>query len=203
MKLEFFKEKKKEIIIAVVIIAIIIFSLISNSKSFTEDKIEEEKSIFEEEYKDYEEELNQKNNIYVHLDGAVKKSGLIELEEGDRLESAIKKAGGLLDTADLRYINLAMVMMDGEKIYIPTKGELVDYSSGVSYIPEVQESKKISINRASLEELQKIPGVGATTATNIINYKKKNGNFKKLEDIKNVTGIGDAKFEAMFEYIEL
>ncbi len=203
MKLEFFKEKKKEIIIAVVIISIIIFSLISNSKSFTEDKIEEEKSIFEEEYKDYEEELNQKNNIYVHLDGAVKKSGLIELEEGDRLESAIKKAGGLLDTADLRYVNLAMVMMDGEKIYIPTKGELVDYSSGVSYIPEVQESKKISINRASLEELQKIPGVGATTATNIINYKKKNGNFKKLEDIKNVTGIGDAKFESMFEYIEL
>lgn len=203
MKLEFLKEKKKEILIGLAIIAIIIFSLISNFKTFTEEKKEEQDVFLDNEYNSYGEELVQRNNIYIHLDGAVKNSGLIELEEGDRLESAIKKAGGLLDTADLRYVNLAMVMIDGEKIYIPTNGELVDSASGVSYIPEVQESKKVSINRASLEELQKIPGVGVSTATNIINYRKKNGNFKKIEEIKNVTGIAEAKFESMLEYIEL
>ena len=193
MKLEFLKEKKKEILIGVAIIGIIIFSLISNSRSFTKER-DEQDMIFEEEYQAYEEELNLKTNIYIHLDGAVKKRGLIELKEGDRLETAITKADGLLENADLRYVNLAMILSDGEKIYIPTTEELVDYNSGVSYIPELQVQRKININTASLEELQNIPGVGPSTANNIVNYRTKNGKFKKIEDIKNVSGIGESKF---------
>ncbi len=202
MKLEFLKEKKKEILIGVAIIGIIIFSLISNSRSFTKER-DEQDMIFEEEYQAYEEELNLKTNIYIHLDGAVKKRGLIELKEGDRLETAITKADGLLENADLRYVNLAMILSDGEKIYIPTTEELVDYNSGVSYIPELQVQRKININTASLEELQNIPGVGPSTANNIVNYRTKNGKFKKIEDIKNVSGIGESKFESMLEYISI
>ena len=202
MKLEFLKEKKKEILIGVAIIGIIIFSLISNSRSFTKER-DEQDMIFEEEYQAYEEELNLKTNIYIHLDGAVKKRGLIELKEGDRLETAITKADGLLENADLRYVNLAMILSDGEKIYIPTTEELVDYNSGVSYIPELQVQRKININTASLEELQNIPGVGPSTANNIINHRTKNGKFKKIEDIKNVSGIGESKFESMLEYISI
>lgn len=202
MKLEFLKEKKKEILIGVAIIGIIIFSLISNSRSFTKER-DEQDMIFEEEYQAYEEELNLKTNIYIHLDGAVKKRGLIELKEGDRLETAITKADGLLENADLRYVNLAMILSDGEKIYIPTTEELVDYNSGVSYISELQVQRKININTASLEELQNIPGVGPSTANNIVNYRTKNGKFKKIEDIKNVSGIGESKFESMLEYISI
>lgn len=200
MILEFIKERKKEILIAIAIIGVIIYSLISNSIMFTKDKNEVE-MLYEDNFEFLEE--METNSIFIHLDGAIKKPGLIELEEGDRLEIAIKKAGGLLETADLKYVNLAMVLLDGEKIYIPTKDEMVDYSSETSYIPEVMEVKKISINRASSDELQKIPGVGPSTAKNIINYREKNGNFKTIEDIKNVSGIGDAKFESMYEYITL
>lgn len=202
MNLEILKERKKEIIITVVIIGVIIYSLISNSIMFTKEKeMEEENQLYE--YSEIFDELEEKNKIYVHLDGAVKKAGLIELEEGDRLEEAIIKGGGLLDTADTKYVNLAMILLDGEKIYIPTKDESIDYSSGTSYIPELQESRTININNANLEELQKIPGVGPSTAKNIINYREKSGRFKKIEDIKNVNGIGDNKFESMKEYISI
>ena len=200
MKLEFLKEKKKEILIGLGIVLVVIYSLISNSVSFTKER-EEMEVISQEQFNSYEETLENENKIYIHLDGAVKKKGLLELKEGDRLEQAIKEGGGLLDTADLRYVNLAMVLSDGEKIYIPTKQESVENTSGVSYIPELQESRKININQANSEELQKIPGVGPSTATNILNYRKKNGKFKTLEDLKKVSGISDTKLEAMREYI--
>ncbi len=202
MNWNFIKEKKKEILITIVILSIIIFSLILNSINFTKEKIEGEK-ISQEQLEKYEEKLENEKKIFIHLDGAIKKKGLIELSEGDRLEKAITKAGGLLDSADLKYVNLAMILSDGEKIYIPNKNEIVDYSSGISYLPDLQESRKVNINRGNLEELQKIPGVGPSTAQNIMNYRKKNGNFKKLEDLKKVSGIGDSKFNSMLEYISI
>lgn len=201
MSLEFLKERKKEILIAIGIIGIIIYSLISNSIVFTKDQKENE-ILYEEEY-NLIDKFEENNKIYIHLDGAVKKGGLIELEEGDRLEQAINKSGGLLDIADLRYVNLAMVLLDGEKIYIPSKDEMLENTLEISYMPEVQETKRININNANSEELQKIPGVGPSTAKNILSYRDKNGRFKKVEDIKNVNGIGDSKFEAMLEYISI
>lgn len=201
INLELLKEKKKEILIGLGIIGIIIYSLISNSIAFKEDQ--EKTNILIEEEINLFEEVENFNKIYIHLDGAVKKKGLIELEEGDRLEKAIQKAEGLLDTADLKYVNLAMIPSDGEKIYIPTKEESVTYDSGVSYVPELQQSRKININTANLEELQKIPGVGPSTAEKILDYRKKNGKFKKIENIKDVSGIGDAKFDSMLEYISI
>lgn len=202
INIEFLKEKKKEILIALAIIGVIIYSLVSNIVAFTNDK-EEANLLNDKQTNLLEEKIIDKNIIYIHIDGAVKKKGLIELEEGDRLEKAIEKAEGLLDTADLRYVNLAMILSDGEKIYIPSKEELVDNTTGISYIPELQEIRKININRANVDELQKIPGVGISTAKKILEYRKKNGNFKKIEDIKKVSGIGDAKFEAMLEYISI
>ena len=202
MNLEFLKERKKEILIALAIVLVVIYSLISNTRAFTKEKDEKEieETLIQERY---EEEIFEESKIYIHLDGAVKSSGLIELVEGDRLEKAIKKAGGLTEKADLRYVNLAMVLSDGEKIYIPNIDELVDYSYGVSYMPDIQEVRKININRADITELTNIPGIGESTAGKIVDYRKKNGNFKSLEDIKNVSGIGDAKFEGMLEYISI
>lgn len=202
MNLEILKERKKEILIGLGIIGIIIYSLISNSIAFTKEKQEKEMAEFEIQER-LEEEIEEKRKIYIHIDGAVKKKGLIELSEGDRLEKAINKAGGLEKDADLRYVNLAMLISDGEKVYIPSKNEEVDYSLGVSYIPESKENKRININRANNEELQEIPGVGPSTAKKILDYRKKNGNFKKIEEIKNVGGIGDSKFQEMLEYISI
>ena len=120
--------------------------------------------------------------------------------------------GGLTDNADLTNINLAYILEDGEKIYIPKKGEeppnessaasSSDQSSSYSnYSATSTKNNKININKATQTELETIPSVGPSTALKIIEYREQNGKFKSIEDIKNVSGIGDAKYEKMKDYI--
>lgn len=139
------------------------------------------------------------NTIVVYICGAVKESKVITLNENSRICDAIDAVGGLTDEADLTNINLAYILEDGEKIYIPKKGEETQNIS-TSY-NNTSTSSKININKATQTELETIPGVGPSTALKIINYRKENGKFSNIEDIKNVSGIGDAKFNNIKEYI--
>ena len=143
------------------------------------------------------------NTIVVYICGAVKESKVITLKENSRICDAIDSVGGLTDEADLTNINLAYIMEDGEKIYIPKTGEEIQNTSNSSYTSSITLNNKININKATQTELETIPGVGPSTALKIINYRKENGKFSKIEDIKNVSGIGDAKFESMKEYITI
>ena len=161
------------------------------------------KEIDKKELKAPEIESEEENKeVMVHISGAVKNPGIIKLDSSKRVVDALEMAGGATDEADLDRINLAARLHDEEKIYIPKIGEAPKnemaplMSSGSSG----KASDKININTADSSELQKIPGVGAKTAEKIINYRSQNP-FSSIEDIKNVDGIGDKKFEAMKDYI--
>ncbi|WP_195445030.1 ComEA family DNA-binding protein [Peptoniphilus harei] len=143
----------------------------------------------------------EKEEIMVHISGAVNKPGILRLDSSKRLVDALDLAGGARDDADLDRVNLAARLHDEEKIYIPKVGEVQNNISSLASNPSSSNtSSKININSADLSELTKIPGVGEKTAQKIIDYRA-NNSFSSIEDIKNVPGIGDKKFESMKDYI--
>ena len=151
--------------------------------------------------------------IYVDIGGAVKEPKLAVLPQGSRVEDAILQAGGTTEDADLAGINRAALLNDGDKIYIPKQGEAaapgsnsVTSASGGSgqtagsagsSAGSGSEDGKISINTADAGQLQQITGVGPVTAQKIVDYRNANGPFSAVEDLKNVSGIGDKTFEKM------
>ena len=158
--------------------------------------------------------------ILVHVQGAVNRPGLIECFEGNRIADVIEKAGGLKSDANLRDINLAEHIVDGMKIYIPCNGEINSgnnviggSSSGSGYLKgngasnssnnSVVGNFKVNINKATQTELETIPGVGPSTALKIIAYRKEKGRFTNINQLKDVTGIGDVKFEKMRKFVEV
>lgn len=143
----------------------------------------------------------EKEEIMVHISGAVNKPGILRLDSSKRLVDALDLAGGARNDADLDRVNLAARLHDEEKIYIPKVGEVQGNISSLASSPSSSDtSSKININSADLSELTKIPGVGEKTAQKIIDYRA-NNSFSSIEDIKNVPGIGDKKFESMKDYI--
>ena len=142
--------------------------------------------------------------ILVHVAGEVLNSGVYELESGARVIDALMAAGGATSLANLDIINLAAPISDGEKIYIPSVIEKINqfnqnssftsYSSGGS-------SGKININTADASELQKLTGIGPGKAKSIIDYRNKNGPFKSVDDLLNVSGIGEKTLEKIRDEI--
>lgn len=209
---KYIEKNKKYIIIALLFIFLIIGIIIV--KQFdTEEKeslelisIEEET---EQDNKSIEEEEDYK--IVVHITGEVEKEGIIEIKEGGRISDAIDAAGGLTKEADLERVNLAYELEDGQKIYIPNKNDkdIEEYvTEGVEDIVLPDEISNmgdglININKADLEELQELDGIGEALAENIIAYRENNGKFKNIEDIKNVSGIGDSKYEKIKDSIKI
>ena len=149
--------------------------------------------------------------IYIHITGEVKKPGVVQLDLGDRIIDAIEKAGGETKQADLSQVNLAYKVEDGQKIYIPNKNEKIsEYiwsgngdNNGDSNLnnKEQKEENKVNINTASQSELDGLPGIGPALAQRIIDFREENGEFKSIEDIQNVKGIGNSKFEDIKEDI--
>lgn len=151
-----------------------------------------------------------KGRIIVDVGGAVKEPQVVELEEDSRVGDAISAAGGLKDNADPAGINQAAFLTDGEKVYIPVKGETAPLISGIAEQQGLSAgsaavagaaSSKVNLNTATSEELQTLNGVGPATAEKILDYRNANGGFKKIEDLKNVSGIGDKTFEKLKEQI--
>lgn len=137
-------------------------------------------------------------SIKVYVAGAVKTPDVYELDEGSIVKDALKKAGGALDSADLVAINLARKINDGEEVVVPYKQS----SSGTSFASITNPSDgKININTATKSQLVSLPGIGDVKAQAIIDYRTKNGNFKRVEDIVNVSGIGEKTFESLKDLI--
>lgn len=159
---------------------------------------------------DEEEAENKESKIKVHISGAVKNEGVYELEEDARIIDAIEKAGGTLEIADMKNVNLASKLEDGMKIYIPKQGEEVTSSNreveeniALGNTSKESAKGKININKASKEELDTLPGIGESTAEKIINYRKEHKSFKSIEELKEVKGIGDAKFEEIKDLVDI
>jgi len=207
-----YKLNKKNKIILTILIIIIFFAItyyiyaMTNDEEiipYNEDFIENK---IEDNTKNKKEEKNVK--IIIHVAGSVFNPGIVELEENTRVSDVINAAGGITEDADLSEVNLASIVEDGMKIYIPS---IKDKEENKKY--EIQENaeisdnvnqktkNKININTANQAELETLPGVGTSTALKIIAYRKENGKFNSIEDIKNVKGIGTSKYENIKELI--
>ena len=210
--LEILKEKKNYLIVGAIIVLIIIYCIYNNFS--TNDELIEEQNILVSS-EDSEENVNDEDEeiIVIHVTGAVNTPGIVRLEEGSRIEDAIEAAGGLTEDSDISDINLAYVLEDGVKIRIPT---IDDKENGESYIiegsgdniileenTEASSDTLVNINKADETELDTLPGIGPSLASKIIQYREENGNFKKIEDIKNVTGIGDTKYANLKDFIKV
>lgn len=218
------KQKKILIVIIVGIIGvtgiIIYYSNIKEDNNYEEYINLEENEIIDnnkdeteeiEETKQEEKEIGEETKeIVIHIVGCVEKEGIVRLPEGSRIVDAIEKAGGEKMYADLSKINLAYVLEDGQKIRIPSiydeeEQEYIEEGDGTvenqSNKQEEREELMINLNKATTDDLEKLPGIGTSTAEKILEYIKVNGPFENIEELKEVNGIGDAKYNRIKDYV--
>ena len=157
-------------------------------------------STDEKEDKNQKEEVVEQDLITVDVKGAVKSPGIYDLPVGSRVNDAVQKAGGLIDNADSKSINLAQKISDEALVYVPTKEEAANQES-YSNATGNKESKKVNLNKASLEELKQVKGLGAKRAQDIIDHRETNGKFKSVDELKKVSGIGAKTIEKLKEYV--
>lgn len=207
--LEMIKNKKniKWLIIAPVLVMATFLYSCNADKASGEVQVSEvlqEQQEAEIEDSSSEEEINEsESEIFVDVGGAVEHPGVVRVKSGCRVFEAIMAAGGEAAGAQTKFMNLAAVCEDGQKIYIPTEEEVkesADYEKGIpetgsgadSY-PGTQSSSngKININTASSEQLQTLSGIGPSMASRIIEYREANGKFASVEDLTKVSGIGE------------
>ena len=150
----------------------------------------------------------QREQVTVDVKGAVTKPGVYTLKASSRVTDAIKAAGGMTENADAKSVNLAASLSDEEVIYVASKDENVSVvgqsDSGAASDKggkTSQKDGKINLNTATSEELQTISGIGAKRAEDIIAYRESHGGFQSVDDLKNVSGIGDKTLEKIRESI--
>jgi competence protein ComEA len=163
-----------------------------------EQGVEGEESI-DSDSDSEEEVLLPPATVLIDIKGAVKLPGVYELANGERIIDAVDKAGGFLPIADTRKVNLAALLVDEMVIYVPEEGEevevltLVDNTRGKDGKDTGQG--KVNINTATVEELTTLSGIGPSKANAIIEYREENGMFKSIDELVNVTGIGEKSLE--------
>lgn len=113
--------------------------------------------------------------VYVHVTGAVNKSGVYQLPEGARIFEAIAAAGGATDGALVDQLNLAERIADGDKVVVPSRDD--------------ETESKLDVNKATSSQLESLPGIGPTLARSIVEYRKVNGPFRQIDDLLKVHGM--------------
>lgn len=206
--------KKATLIVSVVIVFILSFVRLY------EQKREEEKGIVLEGQVTKEPEANNSfagdNNfpseqapiatIRCYICGKVKEPEVYSLPEGSRVIDFVEAAGGFLEDAAKEYVNLAGMVNDGDKIYIPSLEEVTEQdipvgSIGGGTIGESASNSKVNINTADVSGLMTLPGIGESKAKAIVKYRKDHGKYTDAKDLLNVSGIGESTFENIKEYI--
>lgn len=225
------KNKIIIVVIAIITVIIITILIKKNTndeiiieEDVLENKIEDENAVLEERTNVIEDTEIEKGKIYVYITGEVNNSGVVVLDEGSRIIDAINAAGGTTNNADISDINLVYIVEDGMKIVIPSAETLKnnpnfkcitsESSNGSDDENSIDEkvsedapdskdkkNSKVNINTATQTELETLPGIGPSLALKIINYRKENGKFSSIDDIKNVSGIGDNKFNNIKDLI--
>lgn len=206
--------RQKKIILIIIIFAVsgLMIYIFNNNKIDNSD-LDEDILVASNSTNDMiKNSTDEKDMIIIHITGAVKTPGIVKLEEGSRIEDAINKAGGLTEDADITKVNLAYILEDGTKIKIPSNSDIGDFQgenilrtdSGEGIIEDNEnssQSSSLNINKATEQDLQTLPGIGPLLASRIIAYRDENGKFSTIEDIKNVNGIGNSKYENIKDYI--
>lgn len=217
------KYYKYAIIVIPIIISIILIIFLSNNKKKEEtiDVKIEDKVVKEEK----QEKINLKK---INIKGAVQNPGVYEFKEGERVADAIEKSGGLLENANTSVINLSKNLFDEMVIVIYTNEEvnemkgqnvIVQYVEKECECPKLlndacitnnennqktnEKGKKISLNNATLEELQTLTGIGKSKAEAIIKYREENNGFKDINELMNIKGIGESMLEKIKDDITI
>jgi len=150
--------------------------------------------------------VKQEVSIMVDVKGQIKHPGVYQSSVGERVIDVIGRAGGVTKNADESQVNFAQHVQDEMVIYIPAKGEEglvapVTAEGGAAAPGGNTNNAKIDLNKADATELQTLPGIGQAKAAAIIDYREKSGSFKTIEDLKNISGIGDKTFEKLKDLI--
>ena len=164
--------------------------------------VSKDSSAEKEVKKEAKEESVEQDLITVDVKGAIKSPGIYDLPVGSRVHDAVQKAGGLTDEADSKSLNLAQKISDEALVYVPTKGEEAASQQAASgTTPSTSKEKKINLNKASLEELKQVKGLGGKRAQDIIDHREANGKFKSVDELKKVSGIGAKTIEKLKDYV--
>lgn len=207
--------QKKVLIIIVIIIVFGVFYYIYFKSNNNQIDLNQEIMVQKNNTSDISQENEEENFVIIHITGSIKTPGIVKLKDGARIEDAIEAAGGLTEDADISNLNLAYILEDGTKLKIPSllsdeeskDEQILSKESGKNIIEESkvnleeQSNTAININKASQSEFEKLPGIGPSLAQKIIKYRNEIKKFEKIEDIKNVSGIGESKFENFKNYI--
>lgn len=207
------EDNKKDKLIIGLIIAVV--ALLANTfiNNYTNNSIDQKQGFFESEEqiefedkkaKENDKDITEISELKVHISGEVNQEGVYTFNEGDRLDDLIKIAGGLTSQANTDSLNLAMKLEDQMKIYIPNINEPVDevFDNQALISDNSNNTNKININEADKDELMTLPNIGEKRAEAIIEYRQTH-KFENIEDIKNVTGIGDKFFDTLKDLIRV
>lgn len=209
-----FNFSKDKILIGIAIIVLVGFGYYkSNSDNLNNNQIQtlvDTKSTesINEKSKNNTQNREDNSTTMCQIDGCVNKPGVYSFKKDDRIKDIVKLAGGFTQDADTKNVNLAMKLKDEMKIHIPSKTETSKeqnndtQSSDIVTIKDNNSSNLVNINTADSNKLQTLPGIGPSKAKKIIEFREKN-QFKKIEEIKNVDGIGDKTFESLKSLITI
>lgn len=188
-------------------------------------KKEETKELLVSKKEDTKKETSSNETYKVDIKGEIINPGIYSLSSASRVIDVIEKAGGLTPNANTTVINLSKKIIDEMVIIIYSNEQVQNFAKTKEVEQQVQQyciqpdnnalkndacitestntSSKVSINNATLEQLQTLPGIGASKAQDIINYRTEHGQFQSIEDLKNISGIGDSIFAKIKDYITL
>lgn len=188
-------------------------------------KKEETKELLVSKKEDTKKEPASNETFKVDIKGEIINPGIYSLSSASRVIDVIEKAGGLTQNANTTVINLSKKIIDEMVIIIYSNEQVQNFSKTKEVEQQVQQycvqpdnnalkndacitestntSSKVSINNATLEQLQTLPGIGTSKAQDIINYRTEHGQFQSIEDLKNISGIGDSIFAKIKDYITL
>ncbi len=209
------------------------FFLSSEKVEINEDDYQDIKVVMNNDGENEEELVEEVHYYFVDIKGAVTNPSVYKLERDSRVFDVIKMAGGLTREADTSVLNLSKKIMDEMTIIIYSKNEIKRFKEAkesatiseiIKYVnvydncpdplvnqacidnsenTETPEVNKVSLNNASVSDLQTLPGIGESKALEIIKYRDSNGPFKSIDDIKKVSGIGDGTFDKIKDHITL
>ncbi|WP_144558750.1 helix-hairpin-helix domain-containing protein [Shouchella miscanthi] len=139
--------------------------------------------------------------LMIDVKGAVRQPGIYTYTEGDRIDDAIKRAGGFTEDAEDMHVNLALKLVDEQVIYVPKIGETPVEMEQFWREAGEGESGKINLNTATIEELQTLTGIGPAKAATIVQHREEQGPYQTIDDLKNVSGIGEKSFDSLKDFI--
>ncbi|MBF2556280.1 helix-hairpin-helix domain-containing protein [Listeria marthii] len=198
--MELLKKHKNYLLIGVAILcAGLVYICLPNGGT---EEISAKQTVTKEE-KPVKEEVKTPNHLYIDIKGAVRTPGVYKLPADARVQDVVKIAGGLTEEADNSKLNLAEKLKDEMRIYVYKKGEEGPDLPASNTGETSSTTDKININSATKVDLQQVPGIGDSKATAIIEYREKEGLFQTIEDLKNVSGIGEKTVEKLKEFLDV